>query len=608
MKKALLTLVALLAAFAMSIGLVACGDSETTYTVTFMYDDEVIGTQEVEEGGYATEWTPNAAEVAGEGYEFVDWFATPSKNHYFDFTTPITADTTAYAGFTLFTEDTRTFYVVGSGTSELLLVSDWGNVITEAHQLTKDPEKNEYTITMDLKEGDQFQFAIDSDWANKRGYGYLATTTMDDGTEVFSGEGSVYDDSSKGSNIVCEYSGNYTLTLHTYPNEDYYNTSGTGYTEDRKEIYNLGTYDKITWVRNGDVLNDTVTVTDFYIKGQDITGWADMYNSYTQMTNDGGIYTLSIYLKEGDAFMFTSRITEVTDDGTNYSTGSEYIRFTNIAEDDTQTYVSASGTNMVANASGTYTFTYDSNTKVLTVEFDADTVPAEYDYYLDGNFGGGNYGMFIDDPDSYKMIETGEGTGVYTITGIELEEGNELLIRSYLAGETADWDHTHIDYQYAYLAANSSFSAASDTNNNILVLESGTYNITIDSYSKIITISVYDPDADPDDTLDVYIKGSAVNSWNHNWSEEYRFTLSEDKTSYELTITLTANDDFGIEVFSKGVTEGYGSYYGASAIGTSGNANSIFTPENGSDFVCSTAGTYRIVYNIVAGTIDFYTT
>ena len=598
MKKSLLALIAICAVTAMSAGIVACGGGNT-HTVTFMDGDTVLKTEEVEDGATVSEYTPTKE----GGYEFVDWFATPSKNHEYDFTTPITDDVTIYAGFTLFKDDTREFYVLGSGTSELLFTSDWGAVITDAHKLTKADGKNEYSITMDLKEGDQFQFALDSEWSNKRGYGYLETLTMPDGTEVFSGEGSPYDDSAKGSNIVCEYAGNYTLTLHTYPNEDYYNTSGEGYTEARKEIYNLGTYDKITWVRNGDVINDSVTITDFYIKGASITNWADMYNSDTQMLNDGGTYTMSVYLKEGDQFMFTSRVTKIEDGEMTYSTGSEYIKAENL-DDASAAYVGGETGNMTALASGTYTFTYDGEN--LSVAFDATAVPAAYDYYIDGTFDGNNYGDFITSPDEFKMTETSEGSGVYAISQVTLTEGAELLIRSYLEGETADWNHTHVDYQYANMAANAAFSAASETNNNILVLTEGVYDITFDSYSKIITITAY---TDSADTLDIYIKGSGVNGWNHNFSADYRFTLSEDETSYELTVTFTANDDFGIEVFNKGVTEGNGAFKKTGAIGTAGNANNLFVPEGGGDvnFICSVAGTYRIVYNISADTVDFYT-
>lgn len=64
---------------------------------------------------------------------------------------------------------------MGSGTSPVLLESNWGAVIGDAQTLTKevDPDANVYTITLDLEAGDEFQFAINSDWNDQRGCGYL---------------------------------------------------------------------------------------------------------------------------------------------------------------------------------------------------------------------------------------------------------------------------------------------------------------------------------------------------------------------------------------------------------------------------------------------------
>ncbi len=606
MKKKIIAITATCAAVAMTVGLAACEkkpvDNATYYTVTYMDGTNVLKTEEVKEGEVPAAYTPTKE----GGYQFVDWFATPSKNHIYDTSAAITQDVTVYAGFTLYKVDTREFYVVGSGQSELLFTSNWGKVITYSHKLTKAADKNEYTITMDLKKGDQFQFARDTEWSNKRGFGYLSTLTMADGTAVFSGQGSVYDESAKGSNIVCEYSGNYTLTLKTYPNEDYYNTSGTGYTEERKEIYNLGTYDKIEWVRNGDIVNDSITITDFYIKGAGITGWKDMYNNSTKMVNNGGNYTLSVYLKEGDEFMFTSQVTKIENGETTVATGSEYIK-SNALDTASRSYVDGyteGGANMKAKASGTYTLTYNSTAKTLSVAFDATAVPAKCDYYIDGNFNGGNYGDFITNPDKFKLTETAAGSGVYKIESVTLDESKELLLRSYAEGETADWNHTHIDYQYANLAPNAAFVVAGETNNNIKIKTSGVYDIAFDSYSKIITITEH---LDTADTLDIWIKGAGSGlTWSPNFEAKYRLTLSADEKSYEYILTVTDSVEFGMAKYAKGSQEGYGDYIGAPALGTAGDANDKFRPESGNNFKCSTAGTYKIVYNIESGKVDMY--
>ena len=84
-------------------------------------------------------------------------------------------------------------------------------------------------------------------------------------------------------------------------------------------------------------------------------------------------------------------------------------------------------------------------------------------------------------------------------------------------------------------------------------------------------------------------------------------TLSEDKTTYEMTIELTPGA-FMFERHDKGSTSGFGNALKASNIGTAGDANSLFTGDatTNSDITCTTAGTYRIVYTIATEKVDFY--
>ena len=61
----------------------ACTPSEpqtTTYTVTYYDGSNVLKTESVEEGGKATNWTPQK-----EGYNFEGWWATPGFTHEFKF-------------------------------------------------------------------------------------------------------------------------------------------------------------------------------------------------------------------------------------------------------------------------------------------------------------------------------------------------------------------------------------------------------------------------------------------------------------------------------------------------------------------------------------------
>ncbi len=338
---------------------------ETTYKVTF-YDSDgttVLKETEVADGALAEEYSPEK-----EGYVFVDWFATPQMSHKFDFGQPVTEDVSAFAGFVSYKADEREFAIVGSGTSSALLESNWGTSITDVHKMTKEESDSEniYTITLDLNEGDEFQFVIDTQWHNQRGYGYLDTISLD-GRDYFYNSGGLGETSTRRSNIKCAVTGNYTFTLTTYPAEDTYDTSASDYSEESKEGFNVNPYDKITWTYNGEGTSNAEDMqVNYYIKGAVVTGWEDVYSEETEFTQDGDIYTLSIDLTGGDEFMFTSMVTA----GDVSTVGTEYIRFTNIASDDADSHSFVSeggGANLIAGQDGTYTFTYDVSSKVLAV-------------------------------------------------------------------------------------------------------------------------------------------------------------------------------------------------------------------------------------------------
>ena len=352
-------MIVLAATLVFAMGAAGCGSKETdggsttqeesgkedTCKVTF-YDSDgetELKTEEVKSGECVTEYVPEK-----EG--FVGWFATPQMSHRFDFTTPITEDTQVFGGFVTYVEDTREFYIVGSGSSPVLMESNWGKVVGDDQKLTKEDssEANVYTITLDLNEGDEFQLAMNSSWHNQRGYGYLDTISKD-GTEYFANSGTLGDASSKRANIKCAVAGNYTFTLTTYPGEDQYETDSSNYTEDNKEAFNVNNYDVITWTYNGEgSTGNAETQTDYYIKGAKITGWEDVYTDETKFVEEDGIYTLSIALEEGDEFMFTSLVTT----GETSGVGTEYIRYTNVAVEDTesQSYVTGmDNANLVAN-------------------------------------------------------------------------------------------------------------------------------------------------------------------------------------------------------------------------------------------------------------------
>lgn len=574
------------------------------FTVTYYDGTTVLKTEEVEEGGYATYWEPEAK----EGMEFSDWYVDAGLNRVFDFEgEAITADKSLYAGYVAVgTDDTRTWAIVGSGQGDILSSSAWGTVITDVHMLEKTEGENEFTITLDLYEDDQFQFATDTSWMNQRGFGYipLADRTMTvDGEEVtpFSGGGGIGETADKQSNIIVEYPGNYTFTLTTYPDEDYYDDNVNN------GLVSISNFDTITYEYNGPAAELSSTVTEFYIKGQDITQWGDMYNPATQMTRVGSTYTLTVYLKAGDQIMFTSlNVDRETGEST---VGTTYINVTNLDEESASLFTAA-GNNMTVNTSGEYTFTYDADSKTLSAALDEDATLVQADYYLDGSFGGLSWNQSFYDPD-YKFAAA--GNDVYTLDGIELAAGDEIVIQSFTRGATEESGEKLAAYNFRYYrGTDGAFEAADADNNNynIAVVTAGTYNIEFDAYAKIITIVP----ADMQHT--VYIKGSFVEGWkitdeNGELIDDYKLEETSDGV-FEITMTITdemvngATWQAGLQLDT--TTGSDGTFIGAGALGedAADNANALFRPETGNNLTSTTAGTYRFVYDLNTGELNIY--
>ena len=170
----------------------------------------------------------------GDRSIFVGWFATPQMSHKFDFSQAVTEDTSVFAGFVTYVEDTREFAIVGSGTSPVLLESNWGAVIGDAQKMmTKEERQRECIRSRRLKRGDQFQFAMDSPGEISAATGISIRLNWT-AWIIFENSGSLGDTGVKRSNIKCAVAGNYTFTLTTYPGEDTYETDNANYTEENR--------------------------------------------------------------------------------------------------------------------------------------------------------------------------------------------------------------------------------------------------------------------------------------------------------------------------------------------------------------------------------------
>lgn len=347
----------------------ACAGSETKFTVTFYDGMTVITEKEVEEGGKVAAFEPSDVGYEKEGYAFDGWYATADFTFDWSFDTAIDKDTNVYSMWTSSKEDTRQWTIAGSSSAGGPLAAiGWNGGPIEGENgniLKKTEGKNEFTITIDLYVGDQFQFCIqdekgvwntdDASGGGARGGQYLEENEYMSAPGTGLGDGQV--------NITVSVSGNYTLTLTT-----------------DAEDKNVGS---IKVVRNGDAAEVTIDRSDYtwYIYGNSSaetsaesvlagTNWGEnvtslQYSAYEMFKisdneADGtGTWTQTWKLAEGDEFLLAYCLLKeeggiAAQDGTMfyYPDIDEFN-----GEDAAFKKADGMGSNIVVVEGGTYTFT-----------------------------------------------------------------------------------------------------------------------------------------------------------------------------------------------------------------------------------------------------------
>lgn len=363
----------------LSLGIAAaCTDGEEGYTVTFYDGTTVITTRDVEAGGTVAEFEPSDVGYEKEGYNFSGWYATSDFTHDWSFETAIEQDTNVYSMWASSQQDTRQWLIAGSSSAggPLAAIGWNGGPIegADGNILTKTEGKNEFTITINLYVGDQFQFCIqdengvwntdDANGGGARGGQYLIENEYMSAPGTGLGDGQV--------NITVSVSGNYTLTLTTDAVDK-----------------NVGS---ITVVRNGDAPAVTVDRSDYtwYIYGNSAaetsaqsvlagTNWGAnveslQYSAYEMFkTSDNepdgtGIWMQTWTLAAGDEFLL-AYCTLKEEGGISAQDGTMFY-YPDIdefnGEDAAFKKADGMGSNIVVVEGGTYTFT-------LTVTLDSAT-------------------------------------------------------------------------------------------------------------------------------------------------------------------------------------------------------------------------------------------
>lgn len=470
---------------------------ETGVTITYQVDGKTVHTETLAEtGGVPT----NYAYTPSEG-EFVGWYLTPTFSRIYDFKTALTEDTTLFGAVSIYQEDTRAFYLAGAGTSPVLSTSSWGDNPTDAHKLTKEANKNVFTITTDFYANDQFQITsfkeTETDpyaWDWQYGVGYIINAS--ELSDIVEGAGGIAA-SNRKSNIKILQDGNYTITLKTYP--DHIDP------EDTEHINNL---DNITIKRNGDPVEEKPETTlAYYIKGSKITNWQNQLNVTTRFADQqDGTYKLIIYLDANEEFMFHAIATQA--DGST-ADANIYINYTNLDTASQALFTKPeNGNNIIAKEAGEYTFLYtpgaDNAAGSLAATVDKTKTLPVYDYYLNGTMASSDGLSWTPSTvhdndilkDTYKFTVSATDPRVYELKGIAMVANAEFAIAGFIAGSTTvgdGWSNKTADYNFTYSDTTNSadvWEAANPTggNYNFKCKVAGTYDLSYNVYSHIITI------------------------------------------------------------------------------------------------------------------------
>ena len=491
-----------------------------------------------------------------------------------------TADATA--------TDTRDFYILGNGAGALLKESNWGAVVSDAHKLAKSETSNEYTITLDLYVGDEFQFAINSDWADQKGAGYMTETELDGESYFEDSEGAGLNSDPNKANIKVAKDGNYTLTLTTNPDDP--------------------SKDTITWVRNGDAEAAVdYTKLNFFIRGNLITEWGFSHDNAYKMTSFlNGTYEYTTELFEGDDFVFYN----LNEDGTpgNMIVNADAVD----VENSTENVIVEPGKNIKVAASGTYSFEYNAPSNKLVVSYDpalTQTYAPTSDWFIVGSgassllltSGWGKSNGFEAIGEDYRLVADGENR--YSIT-LDLAKGDQFTIAA-----NPLWGRQH---GFSFLDSPSKDGTEYFTQSeNIRVAEPGNYTITLvvdpASFSgdKIEWIRNGNLTSDVTGPFDVFIK-AAGNGWE--LSDPYPTADGVATFTYD----FAADEAFTLVYYDSTNAEERGSYSnpGSSILGvekgSTGSADADFDVQ-GNDFVAKKAGTYQVTIDFTGGgpVVDF---
>ena len=339
-------------------------DDANKVTVSWYQGSKLLKEEKIDKGSKVTSWTPEA-----ENKTFTGWYAEASLTQAFDFDKAIEADTDIFAAFKSdeFVEDTNSYYLIGTGSGDMLK-ANWDHANAEANlTMTKEDVAgaNVYSITLTMYAGDMFQICFGGNWDGQVGIGLIEGAEYCDGVnfydnmtytaadkkvaQVKNADGEVVfigsDEYNKGyevwnAKLAEGMDGKYKITYTTYPN--------------------AGAYNKITFELIEKIEPMTVTHSMHFV-GE--------FNSWNASDENA-----DFHMKESDDKATWSGFVTVTAEDLAADGTVEFKVVNQIG----QSWYSPDGNNIVLNEAGVYAVKYTVDGNKVEI--------AKCDYYLVGTF------------------------------------------------------------------------------------------------------------------------------------------------------------------------------------------------------------------------------
>ena len=193
-------------------------------------------------------------------------------------------------------------------------------------------------------------------------------------------------------------------------------------------------------------------------------------------------------------------------------------------------------------------------------------------------------------PDNIHLIKT--DAGLYSIT-VDLYEGNQFKILKAGSGWDGAYSYLSLDGNVGstkYFASSNEFDGKND--NNIVVVTSGRYTITLNATSGRLTFVRKGEAPDLKLTYDIYIHGEFTAAW-----EDRAVAYNKKAGTITFNYTLTEGLDFGIRttLYTRSKQVFWASYMQVVSNNTNGGITRSNTDNN---MHCSKSGTYRFTFTL----------